>query len=211
MKPWTTATLKGVFILGGDMTKHEKELQFEGIVRAAAYDDGDKGKQFLGAIIECSDGRQWVIDYEEQSPFHAFAARQVAVSGEPYEPTGQHLIGAPGGRKLGHFCVSNMRLVEVTSDANLVEVGAAQDLSGRFERSTNDSGESMLSFATEEGTTFLVANDPAGVRAGRRVEVCAYPVQPSVLTRRFPGQYLWIICPYSAADLWEWRERSRSR
>jgi hypothetical protein len=147
------------------MSEQAKELQFEGIVHSSAYVDGAKGKQFLGAIIECSDGREWVIDYEEQSPFHAFADRQVVVSGEPYEPTGQHLIGTPGGGKRGHFRVSNMRLVEVTSDAELVEVGAAQDLSGRFERSTSDAGESMLSFVTEKSTTFLVANDPAGVRA----------------------------------------------
>jgi len=191
------------------MSEQGKELRFEGIVRAFGYGDGDQGKQFLGAIIECSDGKVWVIDYDEQSPFHAFADRQVVVSGEPYEPSGQHLIGWRGGQKPGHFRVSMMRLVEVSSDAALVEVGPGPHLSGRFEHGTSDTVESKLSFVTQKGATFLVANDPAGATAGSSVEVWAYLVQPSPLTRRSPGQYLWIICPYSAKDLWDWRGRSR--
>ena len=192
------------------MSEQEMELQFGGIVYAPAYSDDGRGKQFLGAIIECSDGGDWIIDYEEQSPFHAFAGRKVVGSGEPYEPPfGQHLFRTRRGQKPRHLHVSSMRLVEVTSDADLVEVGARQDLSGRFERSTSDTGESMLSFVAEKGITFLVANDPAKMSIGQSVKVCAYPVQPSPLTRRPPGQYLWIICPLSAADLWKWRGRSR--
>ena len=141
------------------MSEQEKELQFEGIVYAPAYRDGDRGKQFLGAIIECSDGGDWIIDYEEQSPFHAFAGRKVVGSGEPYEPPfDQHLIRTRRGQKPRHLHVSSMRLVEVTSDADLVEVGARQDLSGRFERATSDTGESMLSFVAEKGITFLVVS-----------------------------------------------------
>jgi len=189
------------------MSEQQKEVQFEGIVHASRYVPSAQGKQFLGAIIECSDGRQWVVDYDEQSPFHAFAGRQVVVSGEPYEPAGQHLIGLRGGQKLGHFRVSTMRLVEVTPDAQLVEVGAGRDLRGRFEPRTNDVGESMLRFVTEGGDSFVVVNDPAGAAVGRTVEVWAYPVQPSPSIPRPPEQYLWIICRYSAAELWEWRER----
>ena len=72
--------------LADNMSEQEKELRFEGIVRACRYIPGGQGKQFLGAIIECGAGKEWVIDYDEQSPFHAFADRQVVVSGEPYEP-----------------------------------------------------------------------------------------------------------------------------
>lgn len=187
-------------MVSDDMSEQDEVLRLEGIVRASRYDPELQGKQFLGAIIECSDGQEWVIDYDEQSPFHAFAERRVLVSGEPYKPEGQMILGQ-------HLRVSTMRLVEVTPDAELVEVGARRHLSGRFERGTSDGAESTLSFITDEGDSFLLANYPAGATVGRGVEVWAYPVQPSPSIPRPPGQYLWIICPYSAADLREWRGR----
>ena len=188
------------------MSEQKKELRLEGIVHASRYVPGVQGKQFLGAIIKCSDGWEWVVDYDERSPFHAFADRRVVVSGKPFEPepTGQHL----GGDKLGHFRVSTMRLVEVTPDAELVEVGPGRTLCGRFERGPSEAGASILSFVTERGDSFLVANSPAGATVGRTVEVWAYPVQPSPSFSRPPAECLWIICPCSAADLWKWRDRS---
>jgi hypothetical protein len=131
------------------------------------------------------------------------------VSGEPYERErdGQHLIGWGGGKTLGHFRVSTMRLVEVTPDAELVEVGEGQHFRGRFERGMSETRGPTLSFVTEEGNAFLVANDPAGATVGPSVEVWAYPVQPSPSIPRHPAQYLWIISPCSAADLWGWRKR----
>ncbi len=182
----------------------EMEVRLEGIVRASRYDPGSQGKQFLGAIIECADGKEWVIDYDEQSPFHAFTGRHVVVSGRPYIPEGQ-CIG--GGQIVGHFRVSTLRLVEVTPDAELVEVGPGLRLGGRLERVTSDTGESMFSFVTEKGDVFLVANDPAGATVGRNVDVWAYLVKPSPSIRRPSRQYLWIICSCSASDLWEWRGR----
>ena len=104
-----------------------------------------------------------------------------------------------------------MRLVEVIPDAEFVEVRAGQDLRGRFERGACDTGDMALLFLTEMGDRFLVANDPAGATVGRSVEVTAYPIQPSPSIPRPPGQYLWIICDCSAADIWEWRARSRAR
>jgi hypothetical protein len=182
----------------------ETEVRFEGIVRASCYLPALQGKQFLGAIIECADGREWVIDYDEQSPFHAFADRHVVVSGRPYTPEGQR-IG--GDQIVGHFRVSTMRLVEVTPEAEFVEVGPAHHLSGRFERGTSDTGEATLSFVSANGDTFLVTNDPAGAAIGRSGDVLAYAVEPSPSSPSPPAQYLWIICPCSPADLWEWRER----
>jgi hypothetical protein len=73
-----------------------------------------------------------------------------------------------------------MRLVEVTPDAQLVEVGEEQHLSGRFKGGTSVTGQSILSFVTEKGTTFLVANQPVGLTTGRDVRVLAYP------SSRFP-------------------------
>ena len=180
------------------------KTRLEGIVRASRYDPGGRGKQFLGAAVECSDGKVWVIDYDEQSPFHALADCHVVVSGRPYTPEGQR-IG--GDQIVGHLRVSTMRLVEVTPDGELVDVGPRHRLSGRLERVTSDTGELTFSFVTEKGDVFLVANDPAGATIGQNVEVWAYPVKPSPSIRRSPGQYLWITCPYSAADLWEWRRR----
>lgn len=188
------------------MDEEEKELQLEGIVHARRYVPGERGKPFLGATIESSDGMEWVIDYDEQSPFHAFAARRVVACGEPYKPEGQFI----GGKKIaGHFRVSTLRLVEMTDDAPLVEVGTARQLTGRFERGTSDIGESTLSFVTQEGVVFAVANDPAGVTVGLSIDVWAYPVRPSPSIPGPSERSLWIICPCSAADLWEWRGRRR--
>jgi hypothetical protein len=186
-----------------------EQIRIEGIVRAQSYKRGSEGKQFLGAVLECADGKAWLIDYSEQSPFHAFADRQVSVSGEPYHPKGQALMGWRDrkGDKFGHFRVAAMRLVEGTPDAPLLEVEAGQELSGRFERQASGTPESTLSFVTEKGDNFLVFNDPAGLTVGRSVEITAYPVQPSPSIPRSIGKYLWIVCPCSMADLWEWRER----
>ena len=189
------------------MSDHGKKVRLEGIVRASRYDPGAPGKQFLGATIECDDATAWVIDYEEQSPFHACTSRQVVATGEPYTPKGQHLIGWREGKPVGHFCVSSMRPVGATSDADLAEVGAGCDLRGRFERETGDPNESVLSFVTDSGEVFVVANDPAGASVGLIVKVWAYPVRPSPSIHRPPAEYLWIICSHSAADLWAWRGR----
>jgi len=94
------------------MSDPEKELRLEGIVHASQFEPGAEGKQFLGAAIECDDGRVWVIDYREESPFHPFAGRRIEVVGQPYQPEGQHLIGWRGGKLLGHFRVSTFRIVE---------------------------------------------------------------------------------------------------
>src|SRR5262245_54991769 len=171
------------------MNDQEKSVRLEGIVHASRYDAKAAGKQFLGAAIECSDAKVWVIDYEEQSPFHAFAGRQVVAFGEPYEPAGQFLIGWGGGKTFGHFRPSCVRLVQVTDDAELVEIGAPDDLRGRFERGMANAGESMLSFVTEKGDAFVVTNDPAGATVDLNLEVLAYPVQPSPSIRRPPGRY----------------------
>ncbi len=181
------------------MSEQEKELRLEGIVHAARYDPADSGKQFLGAEIQCSDGMTWVIDYQELSPFHAFAGLRVVVSGQPYQPGGQHL----GGPKLGHLRVSTMRLADAAPGAELMEVGTPRQLRGRFESTR----ESDLCFVAETGDSFLVANDPPGLNVGRSMEVLAYPVQPPPTIQRPAGQYLWIICPCSAEDLSKWRAR----
>jgi hypothetical protein len=188
------------------MSDQAQKVRLEGNVHASRYDPSAPGKQFLGAVIECSDATVWVIDYEEQSPFHVFAGRQVVATGEPYKPEGQYLIGWGEGKALGHFRVASMRPVEAASDAELVEVGAGYDLRGRFERSAGDPSESIL-FVTDRGDVFVAANDPAGASVGRSVQVWAYPVQPSPSIKRPPGRHLWIICPCSAADLRAWRGR----
>lgn len=101
------------------MSEQKKELRVEGVVRASRRNPNGQGKQFLGAAIECNDGTVWVISYEENSPFHAFADKHVVVSGEPYKPTGQHLTGWHGGQTLGHLLVSSIQLAE--GDAPIAE------------------------------------------------------------------------------------------
>jgi hypothetical protein len=192
------------------VSDNEKTIHLEGIVHARRYDPGAGGKQFLGVTLECSEEKVWVIDYEEQSPFHAFAGRRVVVSGESCKPHGQRL-GWLGRKKQGHFRVRTLRAAEVLGVAEIVGVGAELPLRGRFERASIDTGDANLSFVTEHGDVFLVANDPAGASVGGSVEVRAYPVQPSPWVPMTPAPYLWIICPYSDADIREWRERRSSR
>lgn len=187
------------------------ETQLEGIVHALHYDPSAEGKQFLGAAIASNDGNVWVIHYDEQSPFHPFAGRQVVAFGETYKPLpqSQYLISWRGSKKLGHFRVSTIRLQEVTLDAELIEVGSLQELRGRFERTTTETREARLTFVTDGGDAFPVANDPAGATVGQSEEVLAYPVQRFPSTLNSSGKWLWIICPCSAADLSSWRERHR--
>jgi hypothetical protein len=189
---------------GDLMSEQENIIRAQGVIRARRYDPAGHGKQFLGACIECRDGDGWILGYSEQSPYHAFADRQVVVSGEPYEPNGQRVI-IPG-IAWRHLRVSSMWLMEVMPDARLVEIGAETELSGRFKRGISPTGELTLSFVTESGDTFLVANHPARMTKGRRVEVSAFPVRlaRSIATRF--DRYLWIIPPHSMANSWTWRK-----
>lgn len=189
------------------MIDPDKAVRLEGIVRISRFDRDSEGKQFLGAMIECADRKKWVVDYDEQSPYCAFSGHRVVASGEPYAPDGQELIGWGRDNHLRHLRVSTMRLVEGTTDAELVEVGEGQRLRGHFERGLIGTEDAMLSFVVEGGDTFLVANDPAGVTAGRTVDVQAYPVELAPSIDRPPGRYLWTISPCSVAELCEWRER----
>jgi len=193
------------------MSEQKEELRLEGTVHGFRSFSSLEGGDFP-AFLECSDGAEWVISYGEQSPFHVFDERQVVVTGRPYKPTGAYVIGTSRRpeQKPGHLRVSTLRLLELTPDAQLVEVGEEQDLSGCFKRETSDSGESILSFATEEGRRYLVANEPAGLsRWSEVVKVTAFPVE---LSRMFQSSdpCLWIICPCSTGDLIEWRGRSPS-
>ncbi len=192
--------------LGGDMSEREQALQLEGAVRLC----NTCLAPWPGAELECSDAR-WEIAWHPDTPYHAFAGRRVLVSGEPFEPESmQRRLWRVGEKPIRHFRVSTMRLVEAAPDAELLEVGAGQQLTGRFELCQTHPGESTLTFVTEQGVMFPVANDPVGATVGRRVEVLAYPVRPAVSLVKSPGQYLWITCPCSAGDIREWRGRSHA-
>ena len=73
-------------------------MGLEGVVRAFRYSPEAPGKQFLGAILECDDGREWVISYDEQSPFHAFAGRRVRVCGAQSAEVPGLLVVSPESR-----------------------------------------------------------------------------------------------------------------
>ena len=184
--------------LGRPLTESEHRL--EGIVGARGSFAPRRGP--VTTDIKCPGGAVWVIDYDEQSPYQAFVGRRIVASGFPCQPTMQHRI-----KVTGHFAVSTMRLADATRDAWLVEVGAPEDLTGRFERSIDvAAAESELSFVVENGDTFRVANNPAGAITGGLVNALAYPVQFSVLVPRSPQQSLWVICPWSYAQLGELRD-----
>jgi hypothetical protein len=187
---------------GKPLSGEEEEFRLEGVVPAPGCFTGGQRPWPIVATIESSDGAVWVIDYDEQSPYHAFAGRRVVVWGVQCEPPICHVIGVNG-----HLAVSTMRLVEMPADAWLIEVGEQQYLSGRFEGGAGDAGESALTFVTEQGNTFLVANNPAGATAGCTVKALVYPVQLSPSMSGPSQRWLWVICPWSSADLWELRAR----
>jgi hypothetical protein len=182
----------------GEPLSGSEEIRLEGTVHAPGHNTIHQGP--LVTTIQCPDGAEWVIDYDEQSPYQAFAGRQAVVSGRPCEPPCQHVIGVTG-----HFAVSTMRLAVAAADAWLTEVGAGQFLSGRFDGSTGDAGESRLSFVTEAGDAFLVVNNPAGATIGCTVQALVYPVRPTTSLEKPSQQYLWVICPWSYAELWSQR------
>jgi hypothetical protein len=117
------------------------ETVLNGVIRAQEYVPSEDGKQFLGAIVDCTDGTQWVVDYEEQSPFHLFANRRVVASGKPYIPNRrvQHLSAA-GNRSIGHIDVLGMCLAEPVRDLPFAEMGPRQRLHGQFTRRATSGG-----------------------------------------------------------------------
>jgi len=189
------------------MEQNSNTTQLEGTVVSRRYNAALDGLQSLGVAIDDGRGNLWVVDYEEQSPYHVFGGRRVVAFGEAYEPDPltPHMISSPRGW-VGHFRVSSMKLADVTPDADVLEIGPRQALCGRLERHATWTGKSVLTFVTEGGEGFLVTNDPAGSRGSAPIEVCAYTVRRSPATS--PGPWLWIICPYSMADLWKWRRRT---
>lgn len=182
----------------GKTLSRQEEVRLEGTLHAPGHITARCGP--LVTKINCSDGAEWVIDYAEQSPYHAFAGRRVVATGCPCEPPLQHVIGVTG-----HFAISLMQLAEVATDAWLTEIGQGYVLTGRFDKVMSGAGESLLSFATETGDTFLVANNPAGVAIGCTVQALCYPVRLSQgMAKTQPC--LWVICPWSYAELWGLRE-----
>jgi hypothetical protein len=175
-------------------------------VSASGYDADVPGKQFLGAVLECSDDTVWILDYGEQSPYHAFAGQPVVVEGEPYTPAGQRLIGWRG-KTLGHLRVSSMRIDDTASGATILDVGPERRLRGRFEPISADPDRPGLIFMTADGETFHVVNDPAGSTVSVDVEVSAYDVSLPPSPTSSGIAHLWVVCPHSFADLWEWRRR----
>jgi hypothetical protein len=189
------------------MIEQSQEVQLEGTMRSYWHSPRDQGKPFLGSVIECDDGKEWVVDYCEKSLFRAFANRRVVVYGKPFKPeAGQHLIES---QNLRHLQVSTLRLAEVAANAEELGVGNADCLRGRFDRAVSHTGETILSFVIQNGDRFVVANHPAGATIGGIVEVWAYlHVQPLPSTAVPPYEYLWIICPCSEAVTWDFRRRS---
>lgn len=151
--------------------------------------------------IQCADGAVWVIDYDEQSPYQAFIGRRIVAYGFPCHPPLQHRI-----KVAGHFAVSKMELGAPAPDAWLTEVGPAQELAGRFEHATGAAVESELSFLTNNGDAFCVVNNPAGLAVEDHVNVLAYPVRLSPRISKGLRQSLWVICPWSYAQLGKLRD-----
>jgi hypothetical protein len=187
------------------MNDQEEAQHFEGVVIASRYDADAPEKPFLGAALECGGDAVWILSYGEQSPYHAFAGRHVAVEGRPYTPQGQRLVGWRG-KMLGHLRVDSMRVMDAAG-AGIVQVGPERRLRGRFERISTDPDRRELLFMTSDGDTFHVVNDPAGATVSADIEVSAFDVNRLPLASS-GVPHLWVVCPHSIADLWEWRRRS---
>jgi hypothetical protein len=184
---------------GKPLTEQEPERRLEGIVGARGSFAPRSGP--VTTEIKCSDGALWVIDYDEQSPYQAFVGRRVIVSGFRAQPPMERRIGVTG-----HFAVTTMQLAESAPDAWLTEVGPPQALTGRFQREVGCTGEEYSwAFLTENDKLFQVANKPAGATIGGTVSALAYSVNLSHSAGESSGQFLWVICPWSYAQLGELR------
>jgi hypothetical protein len=87
----------------------------------------------------------------------------------------------------------------VTPDADLVEVGAPQHLSGRFKRGSRALAEPTLAFVTEKGHTFLVANGPGGASVDCTLNILASPVTLSPSWGIGAACGLWV---HDNEDIW---------
>ena len=185
--------------LSRPLVENAQESQLEGTVVARGAFRPRRGP--VTTEIQCSDGAVWVIDYDEQSPYHAFTERRVVASGFPCHPPMQHRI-----QVTGHFAVSRMQLAGPSPDAWLTEVGAAQELAGHFEHRIDcETSQSELSFVTEHGA-FQVVNNPAGMSVDESVDTLAYPVQLSPNVWRGVRQGIWVITHFSYAELGQLRD-----
>jgi hypothetical protein len=99
-----------------------------------------------------------------------------------------------------------MQLAESALDAWLKEVGEPQYLTGRFQPGFGGpAAEHELSFLADSGDAFRVANIPAGAAMWEVVEVLTFPVKLSQCVPGCSQQSLWVICPWSYAQLEELR------
>jgi hypothetical protein len=176
-----------------------QERQLEGTVIARSAFRPRSGP--VTTEIRCADGAVWVIDYDEQSPYHAFIERRIVASGLPCHPPMQHRI-----QVTGHFAVSRMQLAGPAPDAWLTEVGPAQELAGHFEHRIGcETSQCELSFVTEHDA-FQVVNNPAGMSVDEPVDALAYPVQLSPNVSRGMRQAIWVITQFSYAELGKLRD-----
>jgi hypothetical protein len=100
-----------------------------------------------------------------------------------------------------------MRLADAVPEAEIVEVGPRQFLTGRLWRSNTAGGKPEWSFVTEHGDRFLVANDPDGARNGYQGGVCAHSVVRCPMTSEHPLPSLWVLACGSVDILERWRSR----
>src|SRR4051794_37422048 len=180
------------------MSAQTDEIYLEGVIAAPGPEPGEKP---FGAILEC-EREEWVLSYEENSPFRPFHRRKVGLSGKPYTPKGQHLID-PGSRlPLNHLELASMRLLLITPDAQILEVGRREIFRGRFKRSRAGrfSWKTALWFVTQHGKEFLVANNPEHADLSGDIDVAAYPVKP-VRPNIASVQHLWITGAATIEDV----------
>lgn len=160
--------------------EQNRELTFEGVLRVCHSNIGG-----THVLVACSS---WVIHYGNASDFEAFADRRVTVSGIPGDlsKSGPTLFGAKG--TVWHSRAS--AIGEVLPGARLVELGARQAISWRFERAECRGEKPALVFVTDTGGTLPVLNDPDGMTAGDdvRATVRAHLVRRSAS----PEDALWI-------------------
>jgi hypothetical protein len=179
------------------MSAQNEEIFLEGVIDSPARESAGGGKDFLGAILEC-EHEHWVLTYQENSPFRPFHGRKVALSGKPFTPKGQHLIGSRS-RPLHHLELSSMRLTAITPDVQLLEVGRHEQLRGRFKRVRCRPvfWRTALWFVTQQGQEFLVANNPERAKLGDvEVSASAYHVQLARNKDASSTHYIWITCIY---------------
>jgi hypothetical protein len=135
-----------------------------------------------------------LISYRADGVWRAFENQKVQVRGafEEQDPRAQQMAAA-------HYRVDRMRIIESdTLVVDPIEVRAEQRLSGRIEEHTHPAGSKLagtkfLQFHSDDGGSYLLANQLDDMPIGKPVKLRARGITRSPMVAHVGGRYLWLL------------------